>query len=59
MGPKGRKGSGLPLVRAFANPRFAWTVAVLLTAALAAAYLWSHVVSVLFAPQPPVAEDFS
>jgi alpha-1,2-mannosyltransferase len=59
MRPKERKRSGIPLIRAFAKPRFAWTVAASLTAALAAAYLWSHVVSVLFAPQPPVAEDFS
>lgn len=59
MGPTGSKRASLPLLRAFGNPRFAWTVGVLLTAALVAAYLWSHVVTVLLAPQTPVAEDFS
>jgi len=49
---------GLPLVRTFRRPGFAWTVAALVTGALVAAYLWAHVVTVLAASRPPAADDF-
>ncbi len=49
---------GLPLIRTFRRPGFAWTVAVFVTAVLVAAYLWAHVVIVLAARQPPAADDF-
>jgi hypothetical protein len=49
---------GLPGVRVLSDRHFARLLAIVVPLLLVVTYLWNHVLTVLFAPHPPPAEDF-